>query len=97
LPLDTSNFVVGAYLRHSGNSDVLVVLNMDTSDVTGLKLSIDKSDLTAGDYNPKVLLAVNNPNPAFAPLKVGPGGAISGYIPLPKIPANSAYILELKK
>jgi alpha-amylase len=97
LPLDTSNFVVGAYLRHSGNSDVLVVLNMDTSDVTGLKLSIDKSDLAAGDYNPKVLLAVNNPNPAIAPLKVGPGGAISSYIPLPKIPANSAYILELKK
>lgn len=97
LPLDTTNFVVGAYLRHAANSDVLMVFNMDNSDAKGIKLSVAKSDLAEGDYKPGPLLVVNNPNPAIAPLKVGPGGSISGYIPLPTIPANSAYILELKK
>ena len=96
-PFESTNFIAGAYIRHAANSDIMVIINMDTSDATGIKFSLKSSDLAPGDYKATVLVDINNTNATFPNLTVGANGAVSGYAPLPAIPAGSAYVLELKK
>jgi glycosidase len=98
LPLDSSDFSVGAYLRHTANEDVLVVLNMGNSEVKDLQLSLSASALKAGTYTPEVLFSVdNNTAIKIAPLTVDDKGTINNYTPLASLPAYSGYVLLLKK
>ncbi|MBN9390618.1 MAG: alpha-amylase [Chloroflexi bacterium] len=96
-PFESTNFIAGAYIRHAENSNIMVVINMDTSDATAIKFSMKSSDLPPGEYKATVLVDINNTNVTFPNLTVGANGAVSGYTPMATIPAGSAYVLELKK
>lgn len=96
-PFESSNIIAGAFLRHADNSDILVIINMDTSPAKNIKFSVKSSDLPPGDYKVNVLIDINNTNQTFPDLKVDAGGAVSGYAPLPTIDPGSAFVLELKK
>ncbi|HEX2914583.1 MAG TPA: alpha-amylase family glycosyl hydrolase [Chloroflexia bacterium] len=95
-PLSGSSSVA-SYLRHFGDSDILVLINMSDEAVTDLKLSVDSSSLAPGTYTPGELLTVNTAKGTYAPLTVKEGGAITDYAPLASLPAHTAYILNLKK
>jgi alpha-amylase len=96
-PVESSEGSVAAYLRHSASQDLLVVMNLGEKEVSNLKLSVKASEVATGQYTPTELLTVNNSGPKFAALTVGAGGAITGYAPLPALPAKSAYIIAIKK
>ncbi len=96
-PFESNNFIAGAYIRHAAKSDIMVIINMDTSDAARIKFSLKSSDLAPGEYKATVLVDINNTNATFPNLTVGVGGAVSGYAPMATIPAGSAYVLELKK
>jgi glycosidase len=95
-PLNSNYYKVATYLRHTENSDVLVVLNMSDQPITDLKLDIDKSSLASGQYSPTLLMSLDGTSPALAPLTAQANGAIVGYAPLANIPATSGYIIKLK-
>jgi glycosidase len=96
-PFESTSFIAGAYIRHAENSDIMVVINMDSSDASSIKFSLKSSDLPPGEYKATVLVDINNTNTTFPDLTVGANGAVTGYSPMATIPAGSAYVLELKK
>ncbi len=94
---NSESFSVATYLRYTDKQAVLVVLNMGDSPVKDLKISLEKSDLAAGQYSPTALLNVNAPAATFVPFTVGAGGALSEVTLLPNLPAHSGYVILLKK
>lgn len=97
LPVDSSEFTTAAYLRQSGNENILVILNMSDQPVTDLKLSLDKTNLAAGQYNAKILLNINNNGGTIAPITIDASGAFKDYAPINNIPAHSGYLILLSK
>lgn len=82
---------VGAYIRQSADETVLVVLNLDPNPVDNASLSAEKSGLKDGQFGGQELLQAAKP----ADLTVEAGGAIKGYVPLPKMEGRTAYIIKL--
>ena len=92
-PLTSSNTGVTAYVRQAGDEAILVLLNFGKQPAENVTLAAQKSGLAAGEYQLQTLLD----EAALAPLTVGDGGAIAGYVPLPSLPAQSAYIMRIAK
>ena len=89
--LQSSTNDATAYLRQYENQTVLVVLNFDKAAVDGATFSLDASQLAPGTYQLKPLLGAE----AGATLTVGAGGAITDYVPLGSLAAQTGYIFEL--
>jgi glycosidase len=96
LPLNSNKFTVGAFLRSTANSDLLVILNMSDEEVTDLKLTAEKSGISSGQLMPQLMFALDGSNPSIALLTVQAGGGFTDYAPLLKIPPRSAFILKLR-
>ena len=92
-PLEASDRSVAAFLRQTDDEAVLVVLNFNKAEGSGVTLSLDKSALVAGSYKLEPLLG-EQPG---ADLTVGDGGSIKDYTPLPSLAPRTGYILKLSQ
>lgn len=97
LPVDHNQSGLATYLRHAGNEDVLVVLNMTGAEIQNPKLTVAQSQLASGQYIAQVLLDISNTAGKIAPLTVGDKGAVKDYAITANLPGHSGYILLLKK
>ncbi|MDZ4721191.1 MAG: alpha-amylase family glycosyl hydrolase [Roseiflexaceae bacterium] len=82
---------VAAFIRRSGDSMVVVVLNFGTQPVDGATISAVASDLEPGTYRLTALLG----DAQSADLVVGPGGAIANSAPLLRLAPQTGYIFRL--
>jgi glycosidase len=90
--LETSGTpAVAAYVRHSGDSAVLVVLNFGTQPVDGTTIAVAASDLAPGTYRLTSLIG----NALATDLVVGTGGAIVKMTPLASLAPQTGYIFRL--
>lgn len=92
-PLETSDRSVAAFLRRTDDEAILVVLNFNKAEGSGVTLSLDKSALVAGSYKIEPLLG-DQPG---AQLTVGDGGSIAGYAPLSTLAPRTGYIYKLSQ
>lgn len=90
-PLQTSERSVAAYLRQTGDRAVLVLINFGKEQLDGVRLSVAQSGLAAGTYTLSPLVG----DPPVAPLTVGPGGAVTGYVPLTPLGPMVGYAFSL--
>jgi alpha-amylase len=88
--LDTET-KAAAFVRRSGDSAVLVLINMDTDPIEAASFAVTRSDLAPGTYQLEALLGEGE----AATLTVGENGAISGYTALPILAPQSGYIFRL--
>jgi glycosidase len=91
--LESSDAAVGAFLRHTDDEDILVVLNFGAAVVEGVTLRAPRSELAAGTYQAEPLLGA----PLGAPLSAGDAGAIDGYNPLQSLAPHTGYIFRLSR
>jgi glycosidase len=91
--LESSDAAVGAFLRHTDDEDILVVLNFGAAVVEGVTLRAPRSELAAGTYQAEPLLGA----PLGAPLTAGDAGAIDGYNPLQSLAPHTGYIFRLSR
>jgi glycosidase len=82
---------VVAFLRQSPQETMLVALNFNSKEVENPALSLDKSELNAGQYSGQELLQ----GAAITGITVGEGGALKGIIPLNKLEPHKGYIIKL--
>ena len=91
LPVEADNRNVLAFLRVSNEETVLVVINLGKDAVGEVRLSLETGPLTG-----KVKVAPLFGQGKFIPPQVNAQGGFEGYQPLPEIPANSSFILQLQ-
>ncbi len=91
IPLNTGNDAIAAYLRREGQRAVLVLSNLGTTALTGVRISSADSVLRAGRYRPMALSG----NRSSALLRVGSDGRIRDFSVLFRIPGKSSHIFEL--
>ena len=77
-----------AYLRHTEDHDVLVVLNLSQEAIAGYQVTARDSAIPPGSYSPRDLLGQES----LAPLTVGAGGSVAGYAPLPALAPLTGYV-----
>jgi alpha-amylase len=90
-PLVPSGKAVAAYLRRGASRTVLVIANLGTTPLAGLMLSSEDRVLPPGRYALQSLLG----GPSAAPLEIGPGGRIQGYVPLSSLGPMESALFEL--
>ena len=93
VPLETSSDAVAAYLRREGDRTVLVVANLGTVPLSGVRLASARGVLARGRYEARALLG----DATRASLSVGREGRISRWTPLRTLAPMQAYIFELTK
>jgi glycosidase len=95
VPFTSDNSAVAAFLRVSGESVALVLINFDRADAVDVRLSLADGPLPEGDY---VLTPIfGTPEVGPAPLTVGAGGAVQDYIVIQNIPPRTGYIFSLAR
>lgn len=92
-PLSVENGSLAAFLRVSGESRVLVIINFDRAPVAGYALGQAASGLPPGTY--RLTPRFGQPAGELSPLTIDASGALSGYAPLPEIPPQTGYIFEI--
>ena len=89
--LNTDHDSVLAFLRHSQEETLLVIINLGEEAASQVTLSVNRSPL-AGSYRGISLLG----EAEIADLVVTDMGGFSDYIPLNEIPANGALVIQLQ-
>ena len=89
--LNTDHDSVLAFLRHSQEETLLVIINLGEEAVSQVTLSVNRSPL-AGSYRGIALLG----EAEIADLVVTDMGGFSDYIPLNEMPANGALVIQLQ-
>lgn len=89
--LNTDHDSVLAFLRHSQEETLLVIINLGEEAASQVTLSVNRSPL-AGSYRGITLLG----EAEIADLVVTDMGGFSDYIPLNEIPANGALVIQLQ-
>ena len=90
-PLEVSNSGVAAFVRQADDEAIMVVLNFADQPLAGVTLTLARSELAAGSYEPQPLLG---DQPAAA-LTVGAGGALAVSAPLATLAPRTGYIFKL--
>jgi glycosidase len=91
VPLTASTGQVAAYLRKDASRPVLVVANLGATSVSGVAVTSGDGALRPGWYAPRGLLAPA----AAAQLRVGAGGRVAGYVPVPTLAPYQVHVLQL--
>ena len=87
--VNPDNMRVYAFLRHSAQENILVVINLGDAPVTDYKLTLAPSALS-GALNPVDLLTQTSlPAPALSP-----DGSFNDYRPLPALAPQTAYLIK---
>jgi len=90
-PLSANTDGVAAYLRREGTDAVLVVANVGRTPVVDVALASAAAALPPGRYTVTSLLDAAAP----APLVIGSGGAVRGYIPLRMLAPLAVHVFSL--
>jgi alpha-amylase len=91
VPLTATSEAVAAYIRRDGNHVVLVVANLGKDTLADVTLGSNANVLAPGLHTPKRLLGTGS----ATPLRVGPDGRISGYVPVRSLEPMSSYLFDL--
>jgi alpha-amylase len=91
LPLRTSSDAAAAYLRRDGDRVVMVVANLGTAPLRGLRVASDSNALGQRFYDVAGLLG----GPAAPMLRVRQNGQFNDYVPFRILPPLIAYIVQL--
>ncbi|MDB4951396.1 MAG: alpha amylase catalytic region [Gemmatimonadetes bacterium] len=91
VPLTASSGQVAAYLRRDGRRSVLVVANLGATPAAGVSLASAAGALPVGRYRAASLVGGRS----GAPLAVGPGGAVRGYVPAVTLAPFEVRVLDL--
>lgn len=89
--LESNHPEVYAVLRSVTGQTVMILVNLDDEPVNGLSLALRKGPLQPGSYQVEPLYGEGD----FAPLQSNSEGGFTEYQPIPLIPANGRYVLEL--
>ena len=89
--LNTTHDSVLAFLRHSREETLLVMINLGEEAAAQVSLSVNRSPL-AGSYRGMTLLGEGE----IADLAVADTGGFTEYIPLYEIPANGTLVIQLQ-
>jgi glycosidase len=89
--LNTDHDSVLAFLRHSQEETLLVIINLGEEAASQVTLSVNRSPL-AGSYRGIALLG----EAEIADLVVTDMGGFSDYIPFNEVPANGALVFQLQ-
>ncbi|HEX6383690.1 MAG TPA: alpha-amylase family glycosyl hydrolase [Anaerolineae bacterium] len=88
--VDTNSSNVYAFLRHTGDETILVVINLDSEAIDDYSLTLEEGPLV-GSIQAVLLLGEAEPTtPA-----VNADGGFSGYQPFPTLPAQSTILIQL--
>ena len=91
VPLRASRDHVLSYLRRQGNDAVLIVVNLGTTQLSGVTVESDDAALATGTYELRGLLD----NTAGTELQVGPAGRIERYPPMETLAPRIAHVFAL--
>jgi hypothetical protein len=91
--LYSGNPALYSILRASQGEMVLVIVNLSDVPISGYKLSLDKSTISAGTYNAASILGAGG---GLTRLTVNDQGGFSDYAPVPEIPAYGTEIIQLQ-
>jgi alpha-amylase len=90
--LYSGNPALYTILRVSQEEMVLVIVNLSAAPINNYKLSLAKSDISAGTYNAvSILGAVGE----LTPLTINAQGGLQDFTPLSEIPAYGTVIIQL--
>jgi hypothetical protein len=78
-------------VRRDGDRAVLVVANLSATPRERVMVSAPAGALPPGTWTPRDLLGGTR----AAPLRVGADGALTGYVPLPRLAPTQGYVFEL--
>ncbi len=90
MPVETNSAYIYAFLRSDGDENILVIINFDDDPVDNYALTLDEGPL-AEQAPPMVLFGDMDPTP----LTINGTGGFDDYKPLPSLPAQSSYLLQL--
>lgn len=93
VPLRASHDAAAAYVRRAGDQMVLVVANLGNRTLGGVTLAADAGALPPGTWAARSLLGGRR----AAPVRVGPDGRLTGYVPLPALAPREGYLFELTR
>jgi alpha-amylase len=93
VPLRAGSPKIAAYLRVAGWRTVLVVANLGDTAATHVAVASTGRALPPGRYVARNLLGGAD----AATVRVGPDGAIRGYVPAPTLGAQQYLVLELRR
>jgi len=93
VPLTASSPHVAAYLRRSGDHEVLVVANLDAAPVSGVAIGSQPGVVPPGRYAARNLMG----RASGAMLRVGPDGRIMSYVPRARIGSREFLVLDLTR
>jgi hypothetical protein len=91
VPLRTSNDAAAAYLRRDGNRVVMVVANLGTTALSGVRVASDSNALGQRFYEVTGLLG----GPPAPLLRVRQNGQFNDYVPFRVLPPLTAHIVQL--
>ncbi|MEW5830885.1 MAG: hypothetical protein AB1846_18490, partial [Chloroflexota bacterium] len=87
---ESSSSKLVAYLRTSGDENLLILLNVADNPITNYSITLSSGPLS-GTYNAASLLD----DAALAPLSANAKGGFDAYTPLAEIPAYGVLIIQL--
>ncbi|MFZ5922198.1 MAG: alpha-amylase family glycosyl hydrolase [Chloroflexota bacterium] len=87
---ESSSSKLVAYLRTSGDENLLILLNVADNPITNYSITLSSGPLS-GTYNAASLLD----DAALAPLSANAKGGFDAYAPLAEIPAYGVLIIQL--
>jgi glycosidase len=93
VPVDASDDAVLAYLRRDGDRTVLVVANLGTRPLVGVKVALPPHALRAGRYTPRDLLRASS----GTPVPLGTNASSNDWTPVATLAPMQTYLLELTR
>jgi alpha-amylase len=93
LTLRSDNSALYSILRISDGEIVMVIINLSGVEITGYRLSLDKSTVQPGTYR---LFPILGAESELQGLTFADNGGFTGYLPIPVIPAYATLIIQLQ-
>lgn len=93
VPLTATDKAVAAYARRKDGRVVLVIANLGNTRMTGATVSTTEKLLPPGQYVATPLTG----GAAATSVRIGTGGRVNGWIPVPTLEPLQGYILELSR
>ena len=92
VPLESNERAVAAYMRQSEDEAILMVINFGKDAIAGAVIDAAETPLAPGTHPLAMLLG----DGSAAPLTVGEGGAVAGYVPMPTLSPRTGYVFVIE-
>jgi hypothetical protein len=91
-PVEANSGRLYAFLRHTENEIILVIINFNRNPVTAENYSLE---LAEGPLSGAVMAVSLYGSDISSSPEINPTGGFSAYVPLPEIPPQSVHIIQL--